>query len=59
MEYKEQLNSRIIFNVRETRRKQKLFHKKIGKAWHNKKEYSAHFFQRDLESKKQKTLKNP
>ena len=44
MEYKEQLNSRIIFNVHETRRKQKLFHKKIGKAWHSKKEYIAHFF---------------
>lgn len=44
MEYKEQLNSRVIFGIRETRRKQKLFHKKIGKAWHNKKEYTTHFF---------------
>lgn len=43
MEYKEQFNSRLIFGIRETRRKQKLFHKKVGKVWRNKKEYTTHF----------------
>ena len=34
----------MVFEIRETRRKQKLFHKKLGKAWHNKREYISHFF---------------
>ena len=52
MEYKEKFLSKAIFSLREVKRKNGLFLKKLGKALHNKREYLEHFVTKH--SKKEK-----
>lgn len=51
MKYKEQLLSKLLFSLREVKRKNGVLIKKLGKAWHNKREYYEEF----VHSRRKKT----